>query len=412
VLLLLPFAVGGCGETPPSDRVVQEARGVALEVTTTEALESGMPTFARFGGTTLLSHLERRTDTEWALVVSEVSSTGEVTDRRTVHRGENLFVNWADVPSVTPFGADGRRRVAHWLERGATGGYDYGIRVAVSDDGGRTWGEAWTPHGDGTPTEHGFVAVLPSADGFDLLWLDGRRYAEGDERMQLRGRSWRGAPGAEPDRGAEEVVDPLVCDCCPTAVAATPGGAVAVYRDRTVDEIRDIHAAAWERPRGGWRTLGAVHDDGWEIAGCPVNGPAVASGPGRTVVAWFTAAGDEPRVLVAFGGPEGGDFGPPVRVDHGLPVGRVDVQIGASGEALVTWIETSASDGGAELLLVVVAPDGSASPSRRLAEVDAARASGFPRLLTLDDGDLLVAWTEVRPEGRRLRVERVEGVGP
>src|SRR5690606_40682603 len=63
-----------------------------------------------------------------------------------------------------------------------------------------------------------------------------------------------------------------------------------LYRDRTVDEIRDIHVARLED--GAWRTLPAVHADNWKIAGCPVNGPAIAATGNDAVVAWFSAAND------------------------------------------------------------------------------------------------------------------------
>lgn len=36
-----------------------------------------------------------------------------------------------------------------------------------------------TPHRDGTPTEHGFVSMLPWPDARrDAVWLDGRNFAK------------------------------------------------------------------------------------------------------------------------------------------------------------------------------------------------------------------------------------------
>src|SRR3546814_2572907 len=58
-------------------------------------------------------------------------------------------------------------------------------------------------------------------------------------------------------------VDATVCDCCGTDVAVTARGPLLAYRDRTVDEIRDIHVARLED--GAWRTLPAVHADNWKI---------------------------------------------------------------------------------------------------------------------------------------------------
>src|SRR3546814_2913271 len=78
-------------------------------------------------------------------------------------------------------------------------------------------------------------------------------------------------------------VDATVCDCCGTDVAVTARGPLLAYRDRIVDEIRDIHVARLED--GAWRTLPAVHADNWKIAGCPVNGPAIAAVGNDAIVA-------------------------------------------------------------------------------------------------------------------------------
>jgi hypothetical protein len=375
---------------------------VPIDVVSSSAIEAGMPSLSQHGGVLLLSHLERRAEDTWVLRVTEFSTEGEIVSARDVTERDDFFVNWADFPSVTALGPAGERWVAHWLQRGPAGGYDYGVRLAESADRGASWSPAWTPHEDGTPTEHGFVSVLPVDDGYEVLWLDGRQFAEGVSRMQLRSR--KGGSGGP--AGSERVVDPLVCDCCQTDIAPTPGGAVAVYRNRTEDEIRDIHAARWDRAVDEWVELGPVHRDGWEIGGCPVNGPAVASNGDQTAVAWFTAAGDRPVVNIATGGAEGGDFGPAVRVDQGAPVGRVDVRFGPDGDPRVLWME-SRSDGRAELLVARVRGDGSVDEPIAVAGLDAARGTGFPRFVFLEGGDMVVAWTDLDGDVRRLRAVRV-----
>ena len=37
------------------------------------------------------------------------------------------------------------------------------------------------------------------------------------------------------------ILDQRVCDCCQTSVAKTQDGPVAIYRDRSEEEIRDIY---------------------------------------------------------------------------------------------------------------------------------------------------------------------------
>ena len=73
----------------------------------------------------------------------------------------------------------------------------------------------------------------------------------------------------------EQVIDDSVCDCCRTDIAIASSGRIAVYRDRTEQEIRDIYIT--RRIEGAWQTGVPISDDGWEIAGCPVNGPAIVA---------------------------------------------------------------------------------------------------------------------------------------
>jgi hypothetical protein len=327
--------------------------------------------------------------------------------RSHVRHGEDFFVNWADFPS-TVAARDGSLW-AHWLQREEGTGLAYGIRVTHSADDGHSWSEPWTPHEDGTPTEHGFVTLFPMDEGIGLVWLDGRKFARTEgggppaREMTLRFRqvSARGA-------GAETLIDGRTCDCCQTDVAVTAEGPVAVYRDRTDDEVRDIYISRWRE--GGWTEGIPVHRDGWVIEGCPVNGPAVAAEGAAVAVAWFTAPEDAPRVMVAFSKDGGVTFAPPVRVDDGNPAGRVDALMREDGSVVVTWLERTGGEG-AEVRLRLVAPDGTLSQPRRVTSSTAARASGFPRMALLPwaPESVLAAWTDVSgDEGSRVEVATVE----
>ena len=126
-----------------------------------------------------------------------------------------------------------------------------------------------------------------------------------------------------------------------------------------------------------------VHDDGWEIAGCPVNGPAIAADANRVAVAWFTAAGSPPvpRVRIAFSHDGGRRFDPPIEVSDGRPEGRVDVVFLEDGAALVTWID--ANEGSAQIVAQSVDTCGLRGSLVRIASSTAARATGFPRMAAL-----------------------------
>ncbi|MCA1563880.1 MAG: glycoside hydrolase [Acidobacteria bacterium] len=256
----------------------------------------------------------------------------------TIFEGDSFFVNWADVPSVVAL-PDGTI-AAHWLNVSGPGKYSYDVMTRVSRDGGRTWSSPIKPHRDRTETEHGFVSMFEwPAGGLGMIWLDGRdaagHAAHGSEmkaEMALRAAAFT---GHQP--GPEMVVDARVCDCCPTAAVRAGAAVVVAYRDRSKEEVRDIHVSRYAN--GKWSTPRAVHADNWQIPGCPVNGPALSADGQRVALAWFTAPENDARVSVAFSTDAGATFDKPIRVDDGVPLGRVDAELLPNGRALVSWID-------------------------------------------------------------------------
>ena len=77
---------------------------------------------------------------------------------REVASGTDWFVNWADVPSVMRL--ESGQLAAHWLQKSGADMYAYDVRLAYSNDDGRTWSPSFMPHSDGTETEHGFASLL------------------------------------------------------------------------------------------------------------------------------------------------------------------------------------------------------------------------------------------------------------
>ncbi|MHB1225254.1 MAG: hypothetical protein ACYC2G_14600, partial [Gemmatimonadaceae bacterium] len=236
-------------------------------------------------GGVYLSWLEPTGEDSHALRFASLTDTTWSAAATIVERGD-MFVNWADFPSLLPLG--GGRLAAHWLERGPLRGA-YDVRLVQSLDGGASWSEPVTPHSDGTPTEHGFVSLWPAGDSVAAVWLDGRQYAPGSGgEHELRNEMTLVTATVAADGGvaAEQTLDRRTCDCCQTAMAMTARGPLVVYRDRTAEEVRDISAV--RLVDGAWTEPAPVANDGWTIAACPVNGPAVAARGDTAVVVWFT----------------------------------------------------------------------------------------------------------------------------
>jgi hypothetical protein len=350
--------------------------------------------FSTAGGRVILSWVEKRGEKRHALRFAVRDPAGW-SEARTVAEGDDWFVNWADFPSVVAL-SDGAL-AAHWLVKSGAGTYAYDVHVARSKDGGKSWGPAVVPHTDGTQTEHGFVSLLPLADGrLGAVWVDGRELRDVKEGHDEEGgplpvsMQLRYAAIDEGGRLSDEaVLDERICECCQTSAALTSDGPVAAYRDRSEREVRDVHVV--RQQSGGWSAPQPVHADRWEIKACPVNGPQLAAEGRRVALAWFTGEGDSPRVQVAFSADAGASFGPPVRVDDGGALGRVDVLLLADGSALVCWMSGGA-EGGANKVRRVAA-DGALGPVAVIASTDVSRASGFPRMARLGD-TVVFAWTQ------------------
>ena len=329
----------------------------------------------------------------------------------TVTTGNNWFVNWADFPSVVP--VSGERWAAHWLVKRAGGTYAYDIAIALSDNAGTTWSDPFTPHRDGTETEHGFVSLFSLNGRPAALWLDGRHTQpdSGHEHdgassgaMTLRSASFAGLDNAgDPLLADQTVADERVCDCCQTDVAMAGATPVAVYRNRSDTEIRDIYVTRWTGKH--WTEGQAVADDGWNIAGCPVNGPAIAADSDTVAVAWFTAANDVPRVRYALSTDGGRRFEPPVDIAKTGTLGRVDVVLLDDTAAIVSYLD-KAPDGAANIMLRAVTPDGEPLAATPVAVTSAGRMAGFPQLARVGDS-LVLAWTDVESGSMQVRSTRV-----
>ena len=305
---------------------------------------------------------------------------------RVIARGNDWVVNWADVPGLTVL-ADGKTIMAHWLVQMGEG-EAYGIRIARSLDAGNTWSLPIAPHQDSTKTEHGFGSWHPiSADRAAFVWLDGRETVRGGPTT-LRYTSLA-VDGTLAD---EMVVDSRVCDCCPTDLAGEGSSLVVAYRDRSEEEIRDIRLARYES--GAWKDGPFVHRDAWKIAGCPVNGPAVAMRGDVLAVAWFTAdSNDHGHVRLALSQDRGRTFQDPVEISAYDPLGRVGVALAPDSTVWVLWME-SGKDGRAELRLRHQNGAGSLDDPITVGKTSGSRKSGIPRLAWFG-GDLFVAWTNV-----------------
>ncbi|MAP80662.1 MAG: hypothetical protein CL526_06190 [Aequorivita sp.] len=315
-----------------------------------------------------------------------------------VNSGTNWFINWADFPAIA---ANNGNIIISYLQKSANGKYTYDAKVNLYSTATKTWKKNIVLHSDGTASEHGFVSIVPQGESsFYVAWLDGRNTTNntnhehhGSGAMTLHGR----LVNADGSMLAEVQLDDRVCDCCQTAMTSVNGNPIIVYRDRSISEVRDISTINIVNKKSA--PPKTVYNDAWEIAGCPVNGPAIASFKNNVVVAWFTAANEHPKVQLAFSKNQGKTFEKPIKINTLETLGRVDVVMASPNTAIVSWMENIADK--TLLQVMKVYADGTKSFPVTVAETSFKRASGFPQI-ELIDKKLYVAWTAVNGNAKTI----------
>jgi hypothetical protein len=390
VLSLLPFFLTGCNG--------EQRQRAQLDFGTSNPAETGsrFPNlYSDDGETVFMSWLARIDEEYFALEYSSLVD-GSWEDPGLIHVGHEFFANWADFPSIVSLNRE--PVAAHWLKKIDGGPYAYDVQISFPDETTNRWNH-FTPHDDGTPTEHGFVSMVPiDHESILAIWLDGRHtehrahdeYSDMDQAMTLRSAIVHRDGTIE----AERVIDEAVCDCCQTDMIAVDGGAVAVYRDRTEGEIRDISIVRYDFESEEWSEPVRVHEDGWEIAGCPVNGPGVAFAGNRIAVTWYTEADEEKRVLVSLSNDGGQTFEEPLQINQGYAMGRVDIDAAPDGSFYVSWMEQH--NDLARIYLRKVYDNNLLTVPVLIGSTDIGRNSGFPRIVALNDG-IMLAWTQTAP---------------
>ncbi len=391
VLLFLIFA--SCKPQKSKTIEVQEIQFPGSTYSSLPVLSSNP-----LGDQLLLSWVSKPNDSTAQLFYASLEGDNW-SDPLLITEGQNWFVNWADFPAIVE---NKGSLLSHILQKSSPATFSYDVKLQVLPKGEKEWRTGLPLHSDSTQTEHGFVSAMAYTDtSFFVSWLDGRNTGGG-------GHEHAGHSGAMSIRASEvtfggkllwdELLDAKTCDCCQTSSALTEVGPVVVYRNRSDREIRDIAITRLVDSR--WTEPKIIHADGWEIAGCPVNGPKVVAKGKTVLVGWFTAPATLPQVKIAFSTDNGENFEAPITIESKGVIGRVDLVLLDYQTGIVSWMETV--EEGTFLRAAKVGIGGEMGTPIPIAAMDPGRKSGFPQL-ELHGDRVYFAWTEV--VGDRIKVK-------
>lgn len=306
------------------------------------------------------------------------------------------------------------------------------IHVARSVDAGRSFGPPAILQKTDAAGDRGWPALaLDETGAAHAVWLDHRGLAElagahqhaghdtaasapeardGVATAQKSGLYYAG--GGVP--GGERALVKGVCYCCKTAIATgAPQSIFMAWRHVYPGNIRDI---AFLRSRDGGRTFEPpvrISQDGWQLDGCPDDGPAMVVDQTNTVhIVWPTVVGGpSPQGGIFYASTtDGRTFTARQRVPTlgGPKPSHPQIAIGGSGRLVVAWDEARDGVRAAVVRSLKVAPDGKAvfGPTQVLG---GAVQGVYPALAPTPTG-LVAVWTSGAPDRSTIAVRRLGAI--
>ena len=347
---------------------------------------NAQPNLVSSNGALSLSWISSKNKNKASLHFSQFKK-GKWIKPQKIANGSDWFVNWADFPAHA---INEDLIITSYLKKSDSGTYTYDVILNLQKLSGEKIKKDFLLNTDGVKAEHGFVSIIPNNNkGFFITWLDGRNTVEKKLDGHHKPMTIRFAEITNTGEVINESeLDEAACDCCQTSIAMTNNGPIVVYRDRSENEVRDIYTI--RNINGVWEEPNPLHNDGWIINGCPVNGPKVAVNSTNLAIAWFTVVNDNPIVNVSFSKTNGDSFGTPFKLNDHDAIGRVDVAFLNNEEVIVSYMEVD--DIGTYLRIKKVSVNGEISKPITVSKIDGGRNTGVPQLEIINN-EIFIVWT-------------------
>lgn len=316
------------------------------------------------------------------------------------------------------------------------------VRMARSTDGGLTFAPSHSLAGPKAQGNRGWASLAVDARGAaHAIWLDHRGSA-GDGTAGHHAHATDAAPahhqaGAAPRTGGDASAESVakaqksglyyasvlpggagparsvaagVCYCCKTALATrTVGGRallVAAWRHVYPGNFRDMATA--QSVDGGvtFSAPARVSEDGWQLDGCPEDGPSVSIDGGGTMhLLWPTVVqAGEPYKALFYASRRDSAWTPRLQVTGaGLNVAHPSLAVADDGSALAVWDQLGKGPRTIQMSVRTVGGRGFAAPR----QVSGTATARYPVVAWRDARTALVAWREGEGAGTRIAVEVV-----
>ena len=183
----------------------------------------------------------------------------------------------------------------------------------------------------------------------------------------------------------------------------------AAWRHVYPGNLRDI---AFSMSRDGGRTYSEpirVHEDQWQLNGCPDDGPAmVVDADERVHIVWPTVVlekGEPVKALFHSSSPDGRGFGTRTRIPTRGFGNHPQVALAADGSLVVAWDELADGSRHIGLARGVVDRSGLIELTRMPLEGEQSPVGVYPAVAAAG-GNAVVAWTSTADKQSTIRIVR------
>jgi len=416
--VIVSILAAGCSQSSPQQSVRELAPGPTIRLRVDNAESRGVS----------ISASGRRVVVVWAATtpegvtniqaaVSEDDGTTFAAPVRVNDVEGDARVNGEQAPRV----AVGRDIVVAWQSRRSGTSQ---VRVARSADGGRTFGRAETIHDSTLTGARGWSSLVLDADGaVHVAWLDGRNAVKATAPSEASGHAH-----SEPMRQdifhvtlradgtrLESSVAANVCFCCKTSVTTAPHGVVYVaWRHIYPVNLRDMAVASSTDGGRAFSQPVRVSEDGWQLEGCPEDGPSIAADPAGTLhIAWPTIVdknASRKGVFYSYSTDGGRTFAPRSRMDTDEDVTNAShPQVAVvDGRVAVVWDESRPAGPRIRLRLIGSSQGSGAWRPDFVPAITFSEPgpTSYPAVAATANG-LVGAWTTNTSAGSEIHVRRL-----